>query len=494
MSGWSGGGGSFGGPLGNFSVGSKQSGWDPTVTGIACARLRDAQRQVEAAVRALRSAPDLATAASGVLHGASLRRCAAEIDARVLATQQLADELGRLHDETQLAGRAYEWASDAVRHRIEEVAGTVAFALGATVRTAVFATAPWAVAIGLVAVPLAARLLLGSPGALARVTAQARRAGIDLERFLADTSAFWERAGEVLMANPVFVGALALAIESSDEAVAGLLGVPLPVASAMESAIGDDEVFGLMALTGAAGAGLATGGGRVHAVFSRPVRPPSQPIDDPADAMRVIIEQEEQVTIHEHRMPDGSRRFQVFVRGTQTIAPDPSSGLDMRANLENTGAVGDRLHGSDAAVAEAMRAAGVGPGDAVDLFGFSQGAGAVANVAASGEFDVETALLVGGPVGAAEIPPGVAVFSVAHRGDLVPALDGWGDEPRVHTTMAASAGGHGTGPLARHSGLEYVDTLERLDDFAYDDYRARLAAATAGGTGVAALSVRIRRR
>lgn len=493
MNGWGGGGGSFGGPLGSFGSGIKQSAWDPTVTGIACARLRDAQRHAEDAVHALRAAPDLAMAASGVVRAASLRRCALQIDARIVAAQQLVDELARLHDETQLAGRAYEWASEAVRQRIEDVAGAVAYGLGAAVRAAVFATAPWMVAIGLVAVPLAARLLLTRPGVLSRVTTQAQQAGIDLERFLANTSAFWERAGEVLMANPVFTEALTLAIESTDEAMAGLLGVPLPLASAFESAIGDDEVFGLMALTGAAGAGLATGGGRVHAVFSRPARAPAEPITDPAAAMRVIIEQDDQVTIHEHRMPDGSTRFQVFVRGTQTIAADPSSGLDMRANLENSGADG-RLYGSDAAVAEAMRQAGIRPGDAVDLFGFSQGAGAVANVAASGEFAVETALLVGGPVGATEIPSGVTVFSVAHHGDVVPPLDGWGDDAGVHTTMVASAGGHGTGPMARHSGLEYVDTLERLDDFVYDDYRARLAAGNAGGMGVSAVSVRLRRR
>lgn len=494
MNGWGGGGGSFGGPLGSFTVGTKRSGWDPTVTGIACARLRDAQRQAQAATRVLRSAPDLAAAASGVVHGASLRRCAAEVDARIVVAQQLVDELERLHDETQLAGRAYEWASDAVRNRIEEVAGAVAYGLGVAVRAAIFTAAPWAVAIGLVAVPLAARLLLTHPDVLARVAAQARQAGIDVERFLADTSAFWERAGEVLMANPVFVSALALAVESTDEAMAGLLGVPLPIATIFETAVGDDEVFGLAALTAAGGAGLATGGGRVHAVFSRPARPPAAPITDPAEAMRVIIEQDDQVTIHEHRMPDGSSRFQVFVRGTQTIAPDPSSGLDMRANLENAGAAGDAIHGSDAAVAEAMRAAGIDSGDAVDLFGFSQGAGAVANVAASGEFEVETALLVGGPVGAAEIPPRVAVFSVAHHGDVVPPLDGWSDDAGVRTTMVASAGGHGTGPLARHSGLEYVETLDALDDFVYDDYRARLAAANAGGVGVAAVSVQLRRR
>lgn len=481
---WSGGGGQFG----------AQHAWDPSVTGIAGARLRDAQWALQGAVRALRAAPDLLVAPAPGVDASALRRCAFELDARTAAAQTLVTEAERLHDDAMLAGRAYEWASDAVRHLIEEVAGGVAYALGTAVRTAAFAAAPWAVAIGLVAVPLAARLLLMHPDVLERVQAQAQSAGVALEPFLQQTSGFWERTGEELMANPAFAGALALAIESSDEALAGLLGITAPLAARFESGVGDDEVAALLGLTAAGGMGLLTGGGRVQAVFSRPLAPPSAPVADPAEAMRVIVEQREQVTIREHRMPDGSTRWQVFVRGTETIAPSGSSGLDMRANLENAGAGGQQLHGSDAAVAEAMREAGIPPGDAVDLFGYSQGAAAVANVAASAEFRVETALLVGGPVAATELPPGVAVLSIAHEGDIVPALDGWADGEGVSTTVVESAGGHGTGPLARHSGREYIDTLDTVDDFVVDHYRERLAAATAGGVGVSGVGVHLRRR
>lgn len=509
-----GGGGSFSGTVTAFGSGSggsqartggggvlgvKPRAWDPSVTGIACARLRDAQQRARGAVHALRSAPDLVVGSGARVNAVALRQCAADIDLRITAAQALVDELGHLHDDTLLAGRSYEWASDAVRHLIEEVAGGIAYSLGFAVHTAALAAAPGAVAIGLVAVPLAARLLLTNPQVLTRVIAQAQRAGIDVERFLEDTSTFWERAGEVLMANPLFASGLALAVESTDEAMAGLLGIPAPLAAAFEAEFGDDEQFGFIALSAASGIGMLAGTGRVHAVFSRPVAPLDEPVTDGADAMRIILQQNEQVTIQTFEMEDGSVRHQVFVRGTQTITPSGSSGLDMQANLENVGSLENlpgsvRLHGSDAAVAEAMRAAGIQPGDAVDLFGFSQGAGAVANVAASREFNVETALLVGGPVAAAEIPPEVTVFSIAHRGDVVPPLDGFADGEGVHTTMVASAGGHGTGPLARHSGLEYIATLDGVDDFVYDQYLQQLAAATAGGVGTDGVSVHLRRR
>lgn len=486
MSGWSGGGGRFGGGA---------VAWDPSVTGIACAQLRDARGRAEAALHALRAAPDLVVAPAPGVDAAGLRWCGAELDARAAATQALLGELDRLHDHAMLAGRAYEWASDAVRDLIESVAGSVAYALGTAVRTAAFAAAPWAVAIGLVAVPLAAKLLLMNPQLLGRVTAQAQAAGTDLGRFLQDTSAFWEQAGETLMANPAFAGALALAIESSDEAMAGLLGIPVWAASNFEARFGDDEITGLMSLSAASGLGLINGGS-VQAVFSRPVAVPDEPVAEVAEAMRVIAGQDEQVTIYQFAMDDGSIRYQVFVRGTE-IGED--SGLDMRANFENAGSLDNApglggLHGSDAAVAEAMREAGIEPGDAVDVFGHSQGAAAVANVAASGEFNIETATLVGGPVAATEIPPDVHVLAIAHEGDWVSALDGWADGEGVTTTVVESAGGHGTGPMARHEIDEYIDTAEHNDGFMQQGHERHLAAVTAGGTGVSGVSVHLRRR
>ncbi len=487
MSGFAGGGGAFG---------VKPSAWDPTVTGIACARLRDAGGRGRDAEHALRLAPDLRVAPAPGVDAALLRMCADELAVRQSAARGLVDELERLHDDTMLAGRAYEWASDAVRHLIEEVAGSVAYALGTAVRGAIFAAAPWAVAIGLVAVPLAARLLLMHPQLLSRITAQAQARGVSVDAFLQQTSGFWDRTGEALMANPVFASALALAVESSDEALAGLIGIPAPLAARFESTVGGDEVLGLMAATAAGGAGLL-GGGRVQAVFSRPVAALDAPVTDGAQAMRIIGEQDEQVTIHEFRLADGSTRFQVFVRGTEL---EGASGLDMEANLENAaslegaGPLAGRLLGSDAAVAEAMREAGIGPGDAVDLFGHSQGAAAVANVAATGEFDVQTVLMVGGPVAATDLPPGVTALSVAHEGDWVPALDGWADDGGMPTVTVESAGGHGAGAMARHSGEEYVATLEQHDGFVYDAYRERLGAGTAGAVGVAGVGVQLRRR
>lgn len=511
LGGRSGAGGSFGRGAGGFGAAPKAGSvaWDQTVTGIACARLRDAGWLARRAVLALRVAPALRLAPAPGIDLAGLRACAAELDARILAGAALVAELDRLHDDTMLAGRAYELASDAVLALVEEVAGAVAWGLGAAapavLAAAVGVAAPWSslavlggaavVSIGLVTVPLAARLAVTHPQHVAALAAHARAAGVPIDRFVAQAAGFWDRAGEALLATPGFVPALAIAVESTDEALAGLLRIPEPVVAQLEATVGQDELFA--ALAAGAGLGVRAGAGLqpVRAAAVRPTPPPSRPVAAPGEAMRIILAQPEQVTIHEHRMPDGSRRFQVFVRGTQAWLPDPSTGLDGLANVENAGSTPDALLGSDAALAQAMAAAGIGEDDPVDLFAYSQGAAAAANVAASERFRVETAMLVGGPVAGTELPPGVEVLSMAHEGDPAVAMDGVADGAGPVTVTLESAGGHGSGFAARHSGEEYAETLTRASshDFVVASYAERLRRATAGGEGLAGWSVELRR-
>ncbi len=503
-----GGGGSIGGQ--GFRTPPKAAvAWDQTVTGIACARLRDAGWLARRAVVALRAAPTLRLELAPGVDVAGMRACTAELDARIAAATALADELERLHDDTMLAGRAYELASDAVLGLVEELAGAAAHALGAAAPAlavgAAVGVAGWsplivlgagaAVSVGLVTVPLAARLAVTHPQHVASLLGHAHAAGVPLEQLMAQVASFWDCAGERLVATPGFVPALAVALESTDEVLAGLLGVPVPVAAQLEAAIGQDELFA--ALAAGAGLGVRVGAGLrpVRAAVVRTAPPPARPVSSPAHAMRVIVGQDDDITIHEHRMPGGGRRFQVFVRGTERWLPDASTGFDGPANLENAGSTPGRLRGSDAALAQAMQAAGIGADDPVDLFGYSQGAAAAANVAATGRFRVETAMLVGGPVAATELPVGIAVLAVAHEGDPVAALGGLGDGRGPTTVTLESAGGHGTGVAARHAGEEYVESLAGApaDDFVVAGFAERLRAATGGGEGVAGWSVAVRR-
>lgn len=502
MSAWSGGGGSF-----------DRAAWDGSATRIACDRLRLAADRARSASRMLRFAPELRVTGLDPAARGALARCRAELDDRADAARALADDLDALAELTAIAGRLYESASTAVQRAIEELAGTIAYGLGHAARGAVIGAlmgAPIVAAVGipavlglaLVGVPIAMRVLAADPQRLEAIVAAADRAGVPLDRLVHGARTVWAQGGEALAQVPGFTSAMALAVESSDEALAGFLGVPAPVAAGLERELGDDVLLGGAAAVAAVGARLglgAAGGepiGRVQAGIRRPVAPPDRPVADPAEAVRILSEQREQVTIHEYAMPDGTSRFQVFVRGTEDWSMQGPSGLDVLANVENAAVDAVGMQGADAAVAEAMRRAGIEPGDRVDLFAHSQGGAAALNVAESGAFDVDSVLVVGAPVDDAEVPAHVAVLAVQHDGDPVPALGGIGDGPPVPTVRVESASQTGTGFGARHGADEYLVTAEALaeQDFGAEAWVDRLERETAGGEAVRGWEVQLRRR
>lgn len=543
------GGGSFTGGGGSFEPGPGAApqgkrgvtvAWDPTATGAVAAQLREARQRVLDAARALRTAPDLRVPAGAGIDAARLATCADELAARTAALARLADELERLADTTLLAGRAYEHASQAVRGAIEELAGHAAWAggrllgagaaaLGGIAATSLLGLAPVALAVGLAAVPLAAWLATSRPDLLARAVAAAPGLAATASRgtggaadaamtrvdaFLQQTSGFWDRAGEALLATPGFAAALRLGVESADEMAAGFLGVPLPVVEALERGIGEDELLALLAGGAAIGVRAGAGVGQVRpAVLVRDTTAAPTPVTAPAEAMRVLRGQPDQVVVHELRQPDGSRRFQVFVDGTQDFGLSRETGLDGLANVENGAAAVSAHEGSAAALAEALRSAGVGPGDAVDLFGYSQGGHAAMGVAASGDFDVRSVTTIGSPVDGLDVPQGVAVLPLAQAGDLVPAAMGSPDEPgRLGELVAAARGveahapaaptielapahGVGSGAFARHDPEGYLVALEGApaESTRMERFVDRLERQLDGAEGVATTSVRLRR-
>jgi pimeloyl-ACP methyl ester carboxylesterase len=97
-------------------------------------------------------------------------------------------------------------------------------------------------------------------------------------------------------------------------------------------------------------------------------------------------------------------------------------------------------------VAEALRQAGAGPGDAVMLVGHSQG-GIVATDAAnhfvsSGQFNVTHVVTLGAPVGRLDVPDSVAMLSVENRNDVVAHLDAADNPDAPNRTTVEYADDH----------------------------------------------------
>ncbi|WP_432506301.1 hypothetical protein [Kineococcus arenarius] len=172
---------------------------------------------------------------------------------------------------------------------------------------------------------------------------------------------------------------------------------------------------------------------------------------------------------------DGSVAWIVEVPGTQDWTPLPAAGgtpMDLTTNLR---AVAGQPTATTAAVAEAMRLAGVGAQEPVMLAGHSQG-GLTAAALASDEaflqaYRVTHVVTAGSPVDGIRVPAGVRVLSLEHTGDLVPALDGEaargsasrtvvrrdvGDDPDFAAAVADD-------PLVAHGWRSYLDTAALVD-------------------------------
>ncbi|WP_337062039.1 hypothetical protein [Kineococcus sp. G2] len=188
---------------------------------------------------------------------------------------------------------------------------------------------------------------------------------------------------------------------------------------------------------------------------------------------------------------DGRRAWIVEVPGTQDWTPLPSAGgtpMDLTTNLR---AVAGEPTATAAAVAEAMRRAGVGAGEPVMLAGHSQGGLTAASLAADEAFRarylVTHVVTAGSPVDGIEVPAEVRVLSLEHTGDVVPALDGRAAQASAWRTVVRRDVGEdpdfaadvARDPLTSHGWRTYLDTAALVDastDEALVSYRSSAAA------------------
>lgn len=167
------------------------------------------------------------------------------------------------------------------------------------------------------------------------------------------------------------------------------------------------------------------------------------------------------VRIDEMVLPDGTREWALYIGGTQSVGLTDGEAFDMHSNA--------RLYaGLDAAsaelVAHAIREAGIPPGEAVHVAGFSQGAMIGAYVAAAGDLDVKSVVGAGQPM-IAELGPGVLSVDLRHTDDPVAALSGAGrdtvnghaDSVQVRRTVDPMPGLHDLG-MPAHSQEQYRQT------------------------------------
>lgn len=270
-----------------------------------------------------------------------------------------------------------------------------------------------------------------------------------------------------LISDPAFVLALRHGVMTVDEFGAGASGLPPAVVSALSAA-------GLIGLASSAGF-IQNAGGIAGVLKETPValkgttspKPVTAPDSVEERVKRIpqpTPEHPEQVRIEKYETPGADDRFEVYIAGTVDFAVTGSiQPLDGTSNFSL--AAGEQS-GSIAAVAAAMREAGITSESAVTFNGHSQGAATAARLAESGEYNTAGVFTVGGNIGQVDIPNNVPTVIVEHTDDLVVAAGGLQDNQHALTVERQAFGGRTlpTGvPVPAHQLSEYATTARLMD-------------------------------
>ena len=187
------------------------------------------------------------------------------------------------------------------------------------------------------------------------------------------------------------------------------------------------------------------------------------------DADNGEIAIEEHVTVGDDGVT--TRSWTVDIRGTQSFAIGQTGPQDMTTNLQGVaGMSSDQLD----AIKEAMNAAGIAPGEAVEFAGHSQGGIMAAQMAADpsvrARYNVVSVVTAGSPT-ATIAPSDVPVLAYENSGDIVAGLDGNATRGDNVTTVMfrdyeATCHADDTVPCS-HSAPLYVDEIRSTLDAAH---------------------------
>jgi len=391
------------------------------------------------------------------------------------AVSQLADRAQQMSGLVRFAAESYGRGEALTESLVRRVATDAAATLG-------FLFPAWATAVALTSPMLP---ILAGIGVAAFVLGKTHPQLLEQE---------WMSARlNDLISDPAFVLALRHSVMTVDEFSAGASGVPPAMVSALSGA-------GLIGLATAAGSIQQAGGiaGLVKETAVRLVtRTPPVPVAA-ADSIQERIERipqptpehPEQVRIERYETPGEAPRFEVYIAGTVDFAiSDTREPFDTTSNVSNAAG---REAGSVAAVAAAMREAGVTSESPVTFTGHSQGGGTAARLAQSGEFNTYGVLSVGGNTGQIAIPDSVPAIIIEHTDDLVVAAGGLQDNRHALVVERQAYGGiplPAATMVPAHHLTQYVETGRLMDQSDSTELRGAADRMAAFGRGAATATV-----
>jgi hypothetical protein len=372
-----------------------------SLTALHLRLVDDGSRMVAEQLRSLQLCVDPLVAAQAPALPGSVLQAASELE-------QIARTASELELSLRLAAEAYGAVERGMVDGMRITAGMLGNVLGHLAPFLLLVGAPFLAATGLGLLTSLA-LQPGGPRSISEVGE-------------------WARRHPELANNTATSAAVRLLFSSSDDIIAGLLGVPAGVGAA----IGDDglRLFGIRQASGivlgVAGGLAGITGGRLTETPVRTTRVTSSPVTAPAtirelaERMPATTASGPQLRVEQYRDENGASSWILYLGGTVDMDSMPAGeAFDMTSNIESMSA-GDGA--SYRAAVEALSQAGVQPGDPVFEVGYSQGGLLAVQLEQSGDYNIQGVVTLGSPVG--QLDTTAPTLTVAHTEDLVPALGG----------------------------------------------------------------------
>ncbi|MDQ1581362.1 MAG: hypothetical protein QOD05_2137 [Microbacteriaceae bacterium] len=242
----------------------------------------------------------------------------------------------------------------------------------------------------------------------------------------------WISRQRGVLSDPAFVAFVRVFVSSVDDTMLGVVGVPLPATLAV-----DDRGLRWFGVRGAARAVIGLAG--PSALKETPVTvrqvsagdapataaEPPHGFTDLADRIPPGGRDAPQLRIEKYETPGTPPRWVVYCGGTIDTGLTPAG--EPWDDTSNIHGIAELDPGSVRATLQAMRDAGIKPGDPVLAVGYSQGGIVATDVVRQGGFTNAGLVTFGSPTGQMVVPAGVPNVAVEIREDIVPALGG---EPR----------------------------------------------------------------
>jgi len=150
------------------------------------------------------------------------------------------------------------------------------------------------------------------------------------------------------------------------------------------------------------------------------------------------------IRIETYKLPDGNTHAEVFIGGTHEWGVGSgATPFDLESNLR---LVAGHTSLSVIATTQALRQAGVKPGDSVTFIGHSQGGAVATSLAESGVYKTAGLVTVGAPTGTLPVRGNYPAVVIEHTNDVVPGLGG------ARLTTQATV-------VTRHSGHRLFDVV-----------------------------------